>query len=172
MEVSFRYAVVAAHMSLSLVPKVLNAVDMAFLFDECFRMIDPNVVELRNIQHIVGSEAIGIHDAVRLDAISNNSQQSLCLSVLNHHSVDPAATLEETENGHLTGRSSTSLAFSNTSEVAIIDFDLTCKERSFRRHLLGDDLTQFVEKQDCCIPIYTRQLSSCSCRNTSYKLLK
>ena len=47
MEVSFRYAVVAAHMSLSLVPKVLNTVDMTFLFDECFRMIYPDVVELR-----------------------------------------------------------------------------------------------------------------------------
>ena len=47
MEVGFWYSVVAAHMSLRLVPKVLNAVDMAFLFDECFRMIDADVVELR-----------------------------------------------------------------------------------------------------------------------------
>ena len=58
-------------MSLGLVPKVLNAVDMAFLFDECFRMIDADVVELRNIQHIIGSEAVGIDDAVRLDTIPN-----------------------------------------------------------------------------------------------------
>ena len=72
MEVSFRYAVVAAHMSLSLVPKVLYAVYMAFFFDECFRMIDPDVVELRDIQHIVGSETVGVDNAVRLDAIPNN----------------------------------------------------------------------------------------------------
>ena len=37
MEVDFWYSVVAAHVSLRLVPKVLDAVDMAFLFDECFR---------------------------------------------------------------------------------------------------------------------------------------
>jgi len=37
MEVGFWYSVVAAHVSLRLVPKVLDAVDMAFLFDECFR---------------------------------------------------------------------------------------------------------------------------------------
>ena len=71
MEVGFRYAVVAAHVSLSLVPKVLEAVDVTFLFDECFRMIDADVVELRNIQHIIGSEAVGIDDAVRLDTIPN-----------------------------------------------------------------------------------------------------
>ena len=47
MEVGFWYSVVAAHVSLSLVPKILDAVDMAFLFDECFRMIDADVVELR-----------------------------------------------------------------------------------------------------------------------------
>jgi len=46
MEVGFWYSIVAAHVSLSLVPKVLNAVDMAFLFDECFRIIDPDVIEL------------------------------------------------------------------------------------------------------------------------------
>ena len=37
MEVDFWYSVVAAHVSLRLVPKFLDAVDMAFLFDECFR---------------------------------------------------------------------------------------------------------------------------------------
>jgi hypothetical protein len=58
MEVGFWYSVVAAHVSLSLVPKVLNANDVAFLFDECFRMIDADVVELRDIQHIVGSETV------------------------------------------------------------------------------------------------------------------
>jgi hypothetical protein len=46
MEVGFRYAVVAAHVSLSLVPEVLDAVDMTFLFYKCFGMIDPNIVEL------------------------------------------------------------------------------------------------------------------------------
>ena len=73
MEAGFWYSVVAAHMSLGLVPKVLNAVDMAFLFDECFRMIDADVVELRDIQHIVGSETVGVDNAVRLDAIPDNS---------------------------------------------------------------------------------------------------
>ena len=73
MEVGFWYSVVAAHMSLSLVPKVLNAVDMAFLFDECFRMINANMSELRDIKNVVGAEAVGIDDAVRLNAVSYNS---------------------------------------------------------------------------------------------------
>ena len=73
MEAGFWYSAVAAHMSLGLVPKVLDAVYMTFFFDECLRMIDPEVVELRDIQHIVGSVAIGIHDAVTWAAISDNS---------------------------------------------------------------------------------------------------
>ena len=46
MEMDFRYTVVAAHLSLSLVPKALDTIDMALLFDECFGMIDPDVVKL------------------------------------------------------------------------------------------------------------------------------
>jgi hypothetical protein len=45
MEVGFRYAVITAHMPLCLVPEILNPVDVIFLFDEFFGMIDPNMVE-------------------------------------------------------------------------------------------------------------------------------
>jgi len=67
MEVGFRYAVVTAHVPLSLVPKVLNAVDMAFLFDECFRMIDTDVVELRAARTMAGLTQRGLGAALGVD---------------------------------------------------------------------------------------------------------
>ena len=131
MELGFWYSVVAAHMSLRLVPKVLNAVDMAFLFDECFRMIDADVVELRDIQHIVGSETVGVDNAVRLDAIPNNSQQSLCLSILDHHGIHLTATLEETKDRHLTG---------SPSSLACPFERLRSSSHRLRYHLQGKEL--------------------------------
>ena len=35
-------------------------------------MIDPDVVELREIQHVGGPEAINTDDGVRLDALPDN----------------------------------------------------------------------------------------------------
>ena len=58
MKVGFRYSVVTAHVSLNLVPEIVDAVDMTFRFDKCLRMIDPEVVTRRaakqniTIQHI------------------------------------------------------------------------------------------------------------------------
>ena len=53
----FWNAVIFSKHKFSLVPKDVDAVDMAFLFNKCFRMIDPDVVELPDIQHIVGEVA-------------------------------------------------------------------------------------------------------------------
>ena len=72
-EVLFRHAVVTPQVPFSLVPKIFNSVDVAFLFDECLRMINANMSELRDIQNVVGAEAVGIDDAVRLNAVSYNS---------------------------------------------------------------------------------------------------
>ena len=38
-----------AHMSLGLVPKILDAIDMVVTVSEELRMIDPKVVEIRDI---------------------------------------------------------------------------------------------------------------------------
>ena len=61
-----------AQMSLRLVPKILNAVDMIFLVCEKFGMVDATVLEIRYIQHVVSSPAIRIDDAVRDDFLLDN----------------------------------------------------------------------------------------------------
>ena len=62
-EVCFGDAVVAAQVPLGLVPEVLNAIDVVVpVFDKMVGVIDPVMVELRDIQNIVGSIAVGIND--------------------------------------------------------------------------------------------------------------
>jgi len=48
--------------TLGLVQEILNAVDVILLVSEEFRMVDPVMLELRDVQHVVGAERIRIHD--------------------------------------------------------------------------------------------------------------
>ena len=65
MEVVLGDAIVTAEMPLGLVPKVLNPVDVVAILSEQFRVIDADVMEVRDIKNIIGLEAIRIDDAVR-----------------------------------------------------------------------------------------------------------
>ena len=58
-------AVVTAEMALGLVPKIFNPVDVVAVLGEQFRVIDPDVMEVRDIENIIGLEAIRVDDAVR-----------------------------------------------------------------------------------------------------------
>ena len=57
-------AVITVQMAFRLVPEVLDPVDMIPVFDEPFRVIDPNVKKIGDIKGIVGCEAVGVDDAV------------------------------------------------------------------------------------------------------------
>ena len=56
-----------AHMTLRLVPKILNPVDVVWLVGEQLRMVDSEVMEVRHIQHVVASPTVRVDDAVRHD---------------------------------------------------------------------------------------------------------
>ena len=170
-EVLFRHAVVTPQVPFSLVPKILNSVDVAFLFDECLRMINANMSELRDIQNVVGAEAVGIDDAVRLNAVSYNSQQCLRLSILNHDCVNPATALEETKDRHLSGGPSPSFALSNAAKIALINLNLPSKERGLGSHLLGDHFSKFMKIERCRMPVHIDQFGRRSSRCARYKLL-
>ncbi len=53
-----------AHVALGLVPKILNPVDVILLVCKEFGMVDPKVMEIRYVQHVVTAPAIRINDAV------------------------------------------------------------------------------------------------------------
>ena len=62
---SLRSAVEFAHVPLGLVPKILNPVDVILLVCKEVGMVDPKVMEIRDVQHVVAAPAIRINDAVR-----------------------------------------------------------------------------------------------------------
>ena len=64
---SLRDTVEFAHMTLGLVPEILDAVDVNLLVCEQFRMVDPEVMKIRHIEHVVPSTAIRVDNAVRDD---------------------------------------------------------------------------------------------------------
>ena len=54
-----------AQMTLRLVPEILNPVDVILLVGKEFRMVDPQVLEVRDIQYVIAAPAIRIDNTVR-----------------------------------------------------------------------------------------------------------
>ena len=72
---SLRNTVEFAHVPLGLVPKILNPVDVILLVCKGVGMVDPKVMEIRDVQHVVAAPAIRINDAVRNDFTFDDWQQ-------------------------------------------------------------------------------------------------
>ena len=62
-------------MLLGLVPEVLNSIDVIVLVGKQFRVIDAIVMELSNVQNIMGSETIRVDDRIGLNSILYNRQK-------------------------------------------------------------------------------------------------
>ena len=52
------------HITLSLVPEILNAIDVIGLICKQFGMVDTEVFKVRYIQHIIPSPAVRIYDTI------------------------------------------------------------------------------------------------------------
>ena len=64
-----------AHMALGLVPKILNPINVIFVVCKEFGMVDPKMMEIRYVQHIVAAPTIRINDAIRNDFTLDDRQQ-------------------------------------------------------------------------------------------------
>ena len=62
-------------MSFGLVPEVLNAVDVIGLISKELRVVNAQMTELRDIQCIIGSEAVSVDDRIRFDFVSNDRKK-------------------------------------------------------------------------------------------------
>jgi len=62
-------------MAFSLVPEVLDAIDVVSAFSERLRMVDPDMMEIGNVQHIAASPAVCINmlSGTTLRLIAENS---------------------------------------------------------------------------------------------------
>ena len=64
-----------AHMTLGLVPEVLDAIDVVMLVRKQFGVIDTKVLELTHIKHIISTPAIRVDDTVRYYLTLNDREQ-------------------------------------------------------------------------------------------------
>lgn len=67
-------AVVSSQMAFHLVPKILDPIDVVSVDRKNLRMIDAIVVELRDVEDVIGLEVICIEDAIGQDTLAYNSQ--------------------------------------------------------------------------------------------------
>ena len=51
-------------MPLRLVPEILDPIDVIGFIGKQFPVVDPVMVELGNVEHIIGSEAVGTDDGI------------------------------------------------------------------------------------------------------------
>ena len=60
-------AVETPEMALGLFPEVFDSVDVVPVFCKSLVVVDADLMELRDVQHMLGAEAVGVADTVRLD---------------------------------------------------------------------------------------------------------
>ena len=68
-------AVETTHMTLGLIPEVLDAVDVVLLIGEQLGVVDAVVFEAGYIEHVVGAEGIGVDDAVGNDLVLDDRSE-------------------------------------------------------------------------------------------------
>ena len=141
----FRYAVEFPHVAFRLVPKILDTVDVVLFVCKQFRVIDPHMTEIGDIEGVVAGPGIRVDDAIGQDHAVYDRYQGLCAGVGDHLRVDLAATFEDTEDGDLAGSATASLSLTLAAEVAFVDLDLTGERRGFVQ-LPGNNLAQTVEE--------------------------
>src|SRR5882762_831610 len=158
-------------MPLGLVPEILDAVDVVFPVGKQFGMVDPVVFETGNIQHIVRTEGIGIHDAIGNDLVFQDGLQGLALHIGNNLCIYLAATLQKPEYRHFPRSSSPSLALTPATKVALVYLDLTAQRRTVFAGLVNY-FAQTMKIIRRCGLVDPNQESRCPSRGPSYKMLR
>ena len=83
-----------AHMALRLVPEILDPVDVVLLVGEQLRVVDPEVMEVRHIKHVVASSIIAIDNATSHSLVCHDREQSCRRPIGNDLRANLPTTLE------------------------------------------------------------------------------
>ena len=135
-------AVEPSQVALGLVPEILDPVDVVLPVREALRMVDPDMVEVRDIQGVIASETVRVDDAVGQNHTFHDGQQRRATGIGNHDRVDLSAALQQPENRDFTCCSPASFAFNSfRAEVRFVYFFFTL-ERKFTLTKLSDPLPE------------------------------
>ena len=80
-------------MTLSLVPEILNTINVITLISKQLTVIDSVVFKLRDIQCVIAPEGIGIYQAVRFYLLPDDGYQGLTASIRYHDCKNFAVAL-------------------------------------------------------------------------------
>ena len=115
-------AVESAQMTLGLIPKVLDAVDVILALSQVLGVVDAHMVEVGNIQGIADSESVCIDNAVGTYLLFNDGHDSLPFCIGDYSGVNLSFALQDPKDGHFACRASTSLALARTAEMTLVGF--------------------------------------------------
>mgnify|MGYP003115850273 CR=1 FL=1 len=163
-------AVVAAKMAFGLVPEVFDAVDVVLPVSKEPGVIDPHVVEIGDVELVIGAEAVGVDDAVRLDFTGDYRDQRIGLGVFHRQDEDMAAAFQQPEHRDLACRAAAALSLAHPAEIAFVDFDLASQFARFSRQIFGDDGAQPVIKGRRSVLVHPDQSSRRSSRRPRHKV--
>lgn len=117
-------------MPLRLIPEVFDPLDGVAPLGEFLRGVDPEGLERRNVEHVVGLVAVAVDDAVWDHFLLDDAYEGLALGVRHDLGVHLAAALQEAENGRFSSGTAPALALADAAEVAFVDFDLALESSS------------------------------------------
>ena len=160
------------HVTLRLVPEILNAVDVVPLVGKELGMVDPQVLEVRDIQHIVGLPAVGIYDAVGDDLALDDRYQGIGSGVGNDLRIDPPSALQQAENRDFPRRATTALALAPPAEIGLVHLDLTTDNViGLLLQPIANNLTQTMKVISRRLPIDANQRRRATRRRARHKML-
>ena len=154
----FSHAVEPPPMAFGLVPEIFNAVNVIAMFHKRLGMINPQMMQTRDIQCVVTGQRIGVDNAVGHTHLSDNRQQGFGLGIGNGRGIDLSPPLQNTENGDFPRSSATAFSFPPSSEVTFIDFNFSRKGIVFGP-FIGNHPPQAMVKLDRGVPVDANKLS-------------
>ena len=113
---------------LRIAPEPLKAVNIDLAGREPLPVVNPQMAIAAKHQRIISPELIGIDDRPPTYHFYGHIHQRFGAHVLNHLDLDDAISLENTEDGRLAGGAPASFSFTSSTEVTLVDFDLSGKK--------------------------------------------
>ena len=108
-------------------------------------MVDPVVVELGDVEDVIGGIRVGIDNRIRNNLLPDDGKERVFANVGDHHGVNFAAALEDAEDRDFAGRAAPAFALANAAKIALIDLDEPFDRQAILQ-LPGDNLTQPMEE--------------------------
>ena len=102
-------------------------------------MIDPDVVEVRDVERIVACPGIRVDDAIRQNHAAYDRHYGFCAGVGDHLGVDLPSMFEDAEDRNLAGGATATFFLSLAAKVTFIGLNFAIQGRGSSNFSLNDN---------------------------------